>query len=743
MWGRISGAATMVRPRASGPMWLRLRRAAAGGAADGEVEGLRLRNIGISAHIDSGKTTLTERVLFYTGRIREMHEVKGKDGVGAVMDSMDLEREKGITIKSAATYARWGDHSVNIIDTPGHVDFTIEVERALRVLDGAVLVLCGVAGVQSQTLTVDRQMRRYGVPRLVFINKLDRMGANPWRCVELLREKLSLTAAAMQVPIGLEGQLEGVVDLVAQEAVYFEGPNGERIVRKPVPDTLLAVVAEKRAELIETLCEVDDEFAEGVLFGGVEPTPDLVRTVVRRATIAQKFCPVFMGSAYKNKGVQELLNGVSYYLPSPLEVTNIALDLDHNEDEVRLSRDPKKPLVMYAFKLEESRFGQLTYVRVYQGTLKRGDMVFNVSTGKKVKVPRVIRMHANDMEEVTHLGAGEIGAIFGVECSSGTTFTDGLRLSMTSMFVPDPVVSLAVKVDKSQMDGFTKALQRFMREDPTFRVHYEAESNETIISGMGELHLEIYVERMAREYNVKCTVSPPRVSYRESVTGSVQHEHTHKKQSGGAGQYARVIGMVEPTDEDLVDPSQLKPGENCFVNNVVGGTIPPEYIPAIEKGFDDVIKEGPLTGNPLTGVTFSVSDGAYHAVDSSELAFRICTQRFLRSAILNASPIVLEPLMAVEVTTPAEYQTAVSAGINKRKGFILTTDTSTKDYSTMHCEVPLSNMFGYATDLRSSTQGKGEFAMEYIRHVPVSRDVQKVLQDKYAEQRAKKSKEEE
>ncbi|KAF8379207.1 hypothetical protein HHK36_028636 [Tetracentron sinense] len=507
----------------------------------------KLRNIGISAHIDSGKTTLTERILFYTGRIHEIHEVRGRDGVGAKMDSMDLEREKGITIQSAATYCTWKDYQVNIIDTPGHVDFTIEVERALRVLDGAILVLCSVGGVQSQSITVDRQMKRYEVPRLAFINKLDRMGADPWKVLNQARSKLRHNSAAVQVPIGLEEEFQGLVDLVQLKAYFFHGSSGENVVTAEIPANMEALVAEKRRELIEVVSEVDDKLAEAFLNDEPISPSDLEfvplvthmevsnwtitigmesdgprEMAIRRATIARKFIPVFMGSAFKNKGVQPLLNGVLSYLPCPMEVSNFALDQTKNEEKVMLSGTPVGPLVALAFKLEEGRFGQLTYLRIYEGVIRKGDFIININTGKKIK----------DIQEAH---AGQIVAVFGVDCAS-------VRYTMTSMNVPEPVMSLAVSPVSKDFGGqFSKALNRFQREDPTFRVGLDAESGQTIISGMGELHLDIYVERIRREYKVDATVGKPRVNFRETVTQRAEFDYLHKKQTGGQGQYGRFL----------------------------------------------------------------------------------------------------------------------------------------------------------------------------------------------------------
>ncbi|KAF5833558.1 putative mitochondrial elongation factor [Dunaliella salina] len=514
-----------------------------------------IRNVGISAHIDSGKTTLTERILYYSGRIRDIHEVRGKDGVGAKMDHMDLEREKGITIQSAATYCKWKDAQINIIDTPGHVDFTIEVERALRVLDGAVLVLCGVGGVQSQSITVDRQMKRYNVPRLVFINKLDRMGSNPWRVIEMAREKLKLNAAAVQLPIGLEEHHKGCVDLIDRKAFIFDGARGEQVTELPVPPDLLAEVEKKRAELVERISEVDDEVAE--LFLNEQPIePAVLRAAIRRATLALKFQPVLMGSAFKNKGVQLLLDSMGMYLPSPPEVTNTALDTrGDTETPLVIPCSPSGPFVGLAFKLEEGRYGQLTYVRIYSGRIRKGDFITSTNTGKRVRVPRLVRMHSDEMTDVSEAVAGDIVAIFGVDCASGETFTGGDKhahgLAMTSIKVPDPVMSLALTPRASDtLPAFMKALSRFQKEDPTFRVTSNSETGEIIISGMGELHLEIYVERMRREYKVECEVGKPKVNFREAIQARADYNYLHKKQSGGAGQFGRVAGYIEPLGDN-------------------------------------------------------------------------------------------------------------------------------------------------------------------------------------------------
>ncbi|KAG9147719.1 hypothetical protein Leryth_014879 [Lithospermum erythrorhizon] len=684
----------------------------------------KVRNIGISAHIDSGKTTLTERVLYYTGKIHEIHEVRGKDGVGAKMDSMDLEREKGITIQSAATYCTWKDYQVNIIDTPGHVDFTIEVERALRVLDGAILVLCSVGGVQSQSITVDRQMRRYEVPRLAFINKLDRMGADPWKVLNQARSKLRHHAAAVQVPIGLEEDFQGLIDLVDGKAYYFRGSSGEKVEDEDIPSHMEGIVAEKRRELIETVSEVDDQLAD--IFLNDEPISSIdLEEAIRRATIAQKFVPVFMGSAFKNKGVQKLLDGVISYLPCPIEVNNYALDQTNNEEKVTLSGNPAGPLVALAFKLEEGRFGQLTYLRIYEGVIRKGEIITNVNNGKKIKVPRLVRMHSNEMEDIQEAHAGQIVAVFGVDCASGDTFTDGkVKYTMTSMNVPEPVMSLALSpVSKDSLAQFSKALNRFQREDPTFRVGLDPESSQTIISGMGELHLDIYVERMRREYKVDATVGKPRVNFREAITQRAEFDYLHKKQSGGQGQYGKVVGFVEPLPLD----SKIK---FEFENVIVGQAVPSNFIPAIEKGFKEAANSGSLIGHPVEYLRVVLTDGQAHAVDSSELAFKLASIYAFRQCYTKAKPTILEPVMLVELKVPMEFQGTVTGDINKRRGLIVGNDQEGDD-SVITAHVPLNNMFGYSTALRSMTQGKGEFTMEYKEHLPVSQDVQTQLVNAY------------
>ncbi|NIA19239.1 MAG: elongation factor G [Xanthomonadaceae bacterium] len=682
-----------------------------------------VRNIGISAHIDSGKTTLTERILFYTDRIHAIHDVKGKDGVGATMDSMELEKERGITIASAATFCEWKNHEINIIDTPGHVDFTIEVERSLRVLDGAILVLCSVGGVQSQSITVDQQMKRYKVPSIAFINKCDRSGANPERVIAQLREKLGHNAVAMQIPIGLEADFAGVVDLVAMKAIYFDGDNGEIVRVEEIPEQLQAEAEAKREELIDAASMFSDELTE-VILEEKEIPAEMIYKALHDGALTREITPVFVGSAYKNKGIQPLLDAVNAILPSPPEMKNEALDLDNNEESVELSSADTDPVVSLAFKLEDGPYGQLTYIRVYQGKLAKGDTVINVRTGKKVKIGRLVRMHASQMEEIELLPAGYIGALFGVDCVSGDTFAaPGLNLTMTSMYVPNPVISLAVvpKDNKAQIN-MSKALNRFSKEDPTFRTYVDDETNETIIEGMGELHLEVYVERMRREYDAVVETGQPRVAYREAITRKAEFNYTHKKQTGGSGQYGRVAGYMEPvTDEAFL-----------FESKIVGGSIPTQFISSCEKGFKACMSKGPKMEFPVTGVKIVINDGASHAVDSSEMAFQAAARGAFLEGYAKASPTILEPIMKVVVETPTEFQGSVMGTINQRRGIIL----GTQDEGVMcviESQVPLAEMFGYSTVLRSSTQGKAQFTMEFASYKKVPQSIGEELAKKYAE----------
>ncbi len=694
----------------------------------------KMRNIGISAHIDSGKTTLTERVLFYTDRIHAIHEVRGKDGVGATMDSMELERERGITIASAATNVTWGDHQINIIDTPGHVDFTIEVERALRVLDGAILVLDAVAGVQSQTYTVNRQLNRYSVPFLAFVNKCDRAGADPLRVCKMINKQLGHTTLLMQLPIGLEDKLEGVVDLLAMRAYYFDGEKGETVRVEGIPEDMRAEAEGHHEQLLDALSLHSDELAEKIL-EGTGTYEDYVAEL-RRGVIARDFVPVFMGSAYKNRGVQPLLDAVVKFLPNPTEPKYQALDIDAGEQRVDLSAESSKPTVALAFKLEESPYGQLTYLRIYQGSVQKGVELYNTRAQRKVKIGRLIKMHSKEMEDVVDAPAGDIVALFGIECSSGDTFVaPSLNLSMTSMHVPEPVISLAIKPkDKASSSNMAKALGRFTREDPTFRTFVDEESKETIIQGMGELHLDVYMERMRREYKAEIIAGAPQVAYRETIATATPFDYTHKKQTGGSGQFARVAGIMEPLprdSEEIADDVHY-----LFVSKVKGGVIPTEYIPSCDKGFKQAIQKGSLIGAPIIDVQMTVNDGSSHSVDSSDVAFQLASIGAFRQAYLKAQPQIMEPIMKLAVEGPSEFQGSISGSVSQRRGVILATRDEA-GYCSVEAEVPLSEMFGYSTILRSLTQGKAEFTMEFLKYGQVPKGISDELKEEYAKANSK------
>jgi len=687
----------------------------------------RVRNIGISAHIDSGKTTLTERILFYTARIHKINEVRGKDGVGATMDSMELERERGITIASAATYCEWDKHNINIIDTPGHVDFTVEVERSLRVLDGVILVLCSVSGVQSQSITVDQQMKRYQVPCIAFVNKCDRSGANPAKVSAQLRDKLGHNSVIMQLPIGLEDRHEGIIDLVTMKALYFEGENGEKVVVKDIPASMMDEAKTAREKMIDAVSLFSEALTDAIL-EEKEITTDLVMEAVRTGTISRQMTPVFLGSAYKNKAVQPLLDAVVNYLPSPLDIENQAIDMDNNEEAVILESSFDKPTVALAFKLEDGQYGQLTYIRVYQGCINKGDTLVNSRDGRKFKAGRLIRMHSNQMEDVEAVPAGHIGAMFGIECASGDTFVSPqINYTLLSMHIMEPVISLSIvpKDNKAQIN-MSKALNRFTKEDPTFKTYVDHETGDTIIQGMGELHLEVYVERMKREYGAEVVTGQPRVAYRETITQKALYNYTHKKQTGGAGQYGRVSGFIEPCDEDFL-----------FVNKVTGGRIPTNYIPACEHGFKGCMEKGPKLEFPVTGVKVTLEDGAYHAVDSSDMAFKAAARGGFLEAYAKAKPVIKEPIMKVVIETPNEFQGSCMGLINQRRGIIQGSQEEGV-MSVVESQVPLSEMFGFSTILRSATQGKAQFTMEFSAYKQVPQSVAEEIVKKKLEEKSKK-----
>ena len=688
----------------------------------------KVRNIGISAHIDSGKTTTSERILFYCNKIHAIHEVRGKDGVGAVMDNMELERERGITIQSAATQVQWKDYTINLIDTPGHVDFTVEVERSLRVLDGAIMILCAVAGVQSQSITVDRQLKRYHVPRVAFVNKCDRQGANPVRVCNQVREKLGLNAHMMELPIGLEDKLEGVVDLVTMKAIYFEGESGVDLRYAEIPAHMVDDCKKYREELLDAISMFDDELMEEIMENGFDNiSEEKIHAAIRKGTLAEQFVGVFCGSAHVNKGIQPLLDAVARYLPAPTDVQNEALDLDNNEAPVKLTSNENDPTVALAFKLDDGQYGQLTYTRIYQGKIKKGEELINTRSKKRFKVGRLVRMNSAQMEDINEASAGDIVALFGVDCASGDTFVNGgINYSMASMYVPNPVISLSIKPkDKQAAAQMGKAINRFTKEDPTFQSYMDPESGETIIKGMGELHLAVYVERMKREYKCEVETGAPQVAYRESITQRAEFNYTHKKQTGGSGQYGRVAGFIEPLAEKDYE----------FVDMIKGGAIPNEYIPSCDKGFRKAIEKGSLIGFPIVGVKVTINDGQYHPVDSNDNAFQIAAIGAFREAYEKAKPAILEPIMKVSIEGPTEFQGNMFGLINQRRGVIVDS-TDENNMSVVNAEVPLSEMFGFSTILRSSTQGKAEFSMEFLKYGRVPNNVAEELQAKYKAEKA-------
>jgi elongation factor G len=679
----------------------------------------KVRNIGIMAHIDAGKTTTTERILFYTGinyKIGEVHEG------AATMDWMEQEQERGITITSAATTCFWKDHQINIIDTPGHVDFTVEVERSLRVLDGAVAVFDGVAGVEPQSETVWRQADRYRVPRICFVNKMDRVGAEFHRTVDMIVSRLGAVPLVLQIPVGAESDFKGVIDLVGMRALLWPGETtkGEDYEVHPIPDSHTAAAREWHDRMLETLAEADDEIMELYLEGD-EPSQQQLVEAIRRATISNALTPVLTGSAFKNKGVQPMLDAVVAYLPSPLDVEAVEGHAVNDEDTV-LPRRPSEdePFAALAFKImSDPHLGKLTYVRVYSGLLKSGSAVLNPTKGRKERIGKIYRMHANKREEIASVGAGQIVAVMGLkDTTTGETLCDPAKpVVLESMTFPAPVISVAIEPKtKSDQERLSTAIQRLADEDPTFQVRTDEETGQTIISGMGELHLEVLVDRMRREFKVEANVGKPQVAYRETIRRAVQKvEYTHKKQTGGSGQFGRVIISIEPTGGE-------GDGGYEFVNAVTGGRIPKEYIPAVDEGCQDAMEFGVVAGYPLVDIKVTLLDGAYHDVDSSELAFKIAGSMAFKEAARRADPALLEPIAAVEVTTPDEYMGDVIGDLNSRRGHIQAMDERS-GARIVNALVPMSEMFGYVGDLRSRTQGRASYSMQFDSYAEVPRNV--------------------
>jgi elongation factor G len=682
----------------------------------------KVRNIGIMAHIDAGKTTTTERILFYTGityKIGEVHEG------AATMDWMEQEQERGITITSAATTCWWKDHQINIIDTPGHVDFTAEVERSLRVLDGAVAVFDGVAGVEPQTMTVWRQANKYSVPRMCFVNKLDRTGADFFRCVDMMVERLNSTPLVLQLPIGAEQDFLGVVDLVGMRALTWRGETkmGEDYSVEEIPAELAEQAAEYREKLLETLSEADDEIMEKYL-EGEDISVEELNAAIRRATLADKLNPVLCGTAFKNKGVQPLLDAVVNFLPSPLDIEAI-VGHDPRDEEKEISRKPTddEPFSGLAYKIaSDPHLGKLIYVRVYSGKLEAGSTVVNSVTGKKERIGKVYQMHANKREEIASVGAGQIVAVMGLkDTKTGHTLCDpGNQVVLESMTFPAPVIEVAIEPKtKSDQEKLGMAIQRLSDEDPTFTVKTDEETGQTIIAGMGELHLEILVDRMKREFRVEATVGKPQVAYRETIRREVKsHSYTHKKQTGGSGQFAKVVVSLGPN----IDPETGTGAGYEFVNNVTGGRVPREYIPSVDQGGQEAMEFGVLAGYPMVDVRFTLEDGAYHEVDSSELAFKIAGLQAFKEAARQAKPVLLEPMFKVEVTTPEGFLGTVIGDINSRRGQIQAQEERHGDM-VVEALVPLSEMFGYVGDLRSKTSGQASYSMEFDSYAEVPQNI--------------------
>ncbi len=666
-----------------------------------------IRNIGISAHIDAGKTTISERILFYTGKIHQMHEVKG-DEEGATMDYMELEKEKGITITSAATTCFWQDTQINLIDTPGHIDFSIEVERSLRVLDGAIMVLCGVAGVQSQSFTVDRQMKRHRVPRIAFINKLDRIGANPFRVVKELQEQLDLNPLLLQYPIGSEDQFEGAIDLVEMQAHYYQGKHGEQLISKPIPEHLQQEAQTAREELLDRVSMLSEEMMEQILAES-EISPQLIWNTIRQGTLSLEFTPVLLGSALKNKGIQNLLDAVSLYLPSPVERELVTATDISKQEEVQINPKADSPSVALAFKLIDDEFGQLTYTRIYAGTLNKGDRLINTRTQKKLRLRRLVRIEVDKRQELESATVGEIVGLMGVDSASGDTLCSiGTNLALEGILTPDPVMTLAITPKNAEdSDRIMKAFNHFVKEDPTLHIATDLESNKTLISGMGELHLDIYLERMKREYNAEAYVGAPAVAYRETITQVASFDYTVQQQIGKTEQFAQVRGRIEPSEERFV-----------WENRASKQEIPNQFIAACEQGFRDAVNTGWLKGYPITGVKVIIEGGACDPNHSSEMAFRIAARAGFEEGFAAAKPTILEPMMLLEVETPREFLGKIQGKLISRRALLL--GSSTRDnFEIVRAEVPLAEMFGYSTELRSLSQGMATFSMEFAEYRPL------------------------
>jgi elongation factor G len=676
----------------------------------------RVRNIGIAAHIDAGKTTTTERILFYSGIIHKIGEVH--EGT-AVTDWMEQERERGITITAAAISTTWKNHQINIIDTPGHVDFTIEVERSMRVLDGVITVLCSVGGVQPQTETVWRQADRYKVPRIVFINKMDRTGANFYRVYDQVRDRLRANAIPIQLPIGSEIDFKGIVDLVRMRAYIYTNDQGTDIKETDIPEDMVDQVEEFRSKLIEAVAETSDDLMTKY-FDGEELTEEEIRTALRKGTTAGKIVPMLCGSAFKNKGVQLLLDAVVDYLPAPIDVPPIQGTLPNGE-AVERHADDSEPLSALAFKIMADPYGRLTFVRVYSGVLKKGSYVLNATKNKKERISRLVILRADDRMDVEELRAGDLGAALGLKdtLTGDTLSDDGSPVILESLFIPEPVISVAVEPKtKNDMDKLSKALQSLSEEDPTFRVNVDPETNQTVIAGMGELHLEILVDRMLREFKVEANVGAPQVAYRETIRKHVNRvEGKFIRQSGGKGQYGHVVIDLEPG----------QPGTGFeFVSKIVGGTVPKEYIGPAEQGMKESCESGVLAGYPLIDVKATLVDGSYHDVDSSEMAFKIAGSMAMKEAVMKAAPVLLEPMMKVEVEVPENFLGDVMGDLNSRRGQIEGMG-SEQGLAKVTAKVPLAEMFGYATDIRSKTQGRGIFSMEFSNYEEVPRNVAEAI----------------